>query len=34
MDRLDEAHSLGITSIAFKVLTRETNGELLSGETP
>ena len=27
-DRLDEAHSLGITSIAFKVLTRDTNGEL------
>ena len=27
-DRIDEAHSLGITSIAFKVLTRETNGEL------
>jgi quercetin dioxygenase-like cupin family protein len=27
-DRLDEAHSLGITSIAFKILTRETNGEL------
>jgi quercetin dioxygenase-like cupin family protein len=27
-DRLDEAHSLGITSIAFKVLTRETHGEL------
>jgi quercetin dioxygenase-like cupin family protein len=26
-DRVDEAHSLGITSIAFKVLTRETNGE-------
>jgi quercetin dioxygenase-like cupin family protein len=27
-DRLEEAHSLGITSIAFKVLTRDTNGEL------
>ena len=27
-DRLDEAHGLGITSIAFKVLTRDTNGEL------
>jgi quercetin dioxygenase-like cupin family protein len=27
-DRLNEAHSLGITSIAFKVLTRDTNGEL------
>ena len=27
-DRLDEAHSLGITSIAFKVLTRDTNNEL------
>jgi quercetin dioxygenase-like cupin family protein len=27
-DRVDEAHNLGITSIAFKVLTRETNGEL------
>lgn len=27
-DRLDEDHSLGITSIAFKVLTRDTNGEL------
>ena len=27
-DRLGEAHSLGITSIAFKVLTRDTNGEL------
>jgi quercetin dioxygenase-like cupin family protein len=27
-DRLEEAHSLGITSIVFKVLTRETNGEL------
>jgi quercetin dioxygenase-like cupin family protein len=27
-DRTDEAHSLGITSIAFKVLTRDTNGEL------
>ena len=27
-DRLDEVHSLGITSIAFKVLSRDTNGEL------
>jgi quercetin dioxygenase-like cupin family protein len=27
-DRLEEAHSLGITSIAFKVLTRDTNDEL------
>src|SRR5438270_9213347 len=27
-DRLEEAYRLGITSIAFKVLTRETNGEL------
>ena len=27
-DRLGEAHSLGITSIAFKVVTRDTNGEL------
>lgn len=27
-DRLDEAHGLGITSIAFKVLTLDTNGEL------
>jgi quercetin dioxygenase-like cupin family protein len=27
-DRADEAHSLGITSIAFKVLTLDTNGEL------
>jgi quercetin dioxygenase-like cupin family protein len=27
-DRAGEAHSLGITSIAFRVLTRETNGEL------
>jgi quercetin dioxygenase-like cupin family protein len=27
-DRLDEAHNLGITTIAFKVLTRDTNGEL------
>ena len=27
-DRLDEAHNLGIASIAFKVLTRETNGAL------
>jgi quercetin dioxygenase-like cupin family protein len=27
-DRLGEAHSLGITSIAFKVLTQDTNGEL------
>jgi quercetin dioxygenase-like cupin family protein len=27
-DRLGEPHSLGITSIAFKVLTRDTNSEL------
>ncbi|ADV83217.1 Cupin 2 conserved barrel domain protein [Terriglobus saanensis SP1PR4] len=27
-DRLNETHSLGITNIAFKVLTRDTNGEL------
>jgi quercetin dioxygenase-like cupin family protein len=27
-DRADEVHSLGITSIAFKVLTQDTNGEL------
>jgi hypothetical protein len=27
-DRLDEARSLGTTSIAFKVLTRDTNGDL------
>jgi hypothetical protein len=27
-DRLDEAHNLGITSIAFKVLTPDKNSEL------